>query len=67
MIYKYKLLEPMLGWNKGELFELDTEWGEWTRKRTGETFSTRGSIKDGETALLLNYLSIQNSFMENVS
>ena len=66
MTSKYKLLEPMLGWTRGELFVLDTEWGEWTRKRTGETFSTRGSTKDGETALLLNYLSMQISFMENV-
>ena len=66
MTSKYKLLEPMLGWARGELFLLDTEWGEWTRKRTGETFSTRGSIKEGETALLLNYLSKQISFMENV-
>lgn len=26
MTSKYKLLEPMLGWTKGELFVLDTEW-----------------------------------------
>lgn len=64
MTKMYKLKQPMLGWAKGEHFRLDTEWGEWTRRKTGETFNTRGSIGEGEIALLLDWLTQQHSFIE---
>ena len=52
---EYKLLVPMFDWAKGELFTYDGEWNEWTRKRTGEELNLRGSIAQGEKAMLLNF------------
>lgn len=51
----YHLRQPLLDWEKGEIFTFDAKWGEWIRESTGETFDYRGSIGEGEKAMLLNY------------
>lgn len=64
---KYKLLQPMLGWTKGEQFVLDTDWGIWTRQRTGESFTIRGSVAEGEINLLLGNMTKYTTFMERIN
>lgn len=56
MIKHYILKKPLLGWSKGEHVKFDTDWGEWTRQKTGETYDLRGSIGSGEVALFFNAL-----------
>lgn len=52
----YKLKQPLLGWSKGEIISYEPEWNEWQRKRTGESFDYRGSVSEGEVAMLLSFL-----------
>lgn len=56
----FKLQQPLLGWSKGEEFILDERWREWTRKKTGETFDLKGSIGEGEKAMLLDLLAARH-------
>lgn len=58
---EYKLLKPLLGWAKGELFTYEPKWCEWTHKSTGATYNTRGSIGNGEIAMLLDYCAFNLS------
>lgn len=51
-----KLKQRLLDFDNGEELIYEAQWGEWTRKRTGETYDFRGSIAEGETAMLLSYL-----------
>lgn len=51
-----KLKEPFLGFAKGEHFTYDEEWWEWTRQRSGQKFNLRGTVGEGEIAMLLSYL-----------
>lgn len=62
----YKLLVPVLTFKKGEQFTYDTEWGEWTRRATGDVFGTRNSIGEGEVALLFDFLTTQRTMMEEL-
>jgi hypothetical protein len=40
---------------QGDMFSYDPEWGEWT---CGDfTYDYRGNIRDGEMAMLLNFMA----------
>lgn len=65
-IHVYKLVEPMFNWSRGEIFSFNLEWGIWTRKSTGEEFTYRGSIREGEINYLLTYLTHLSTFLERI-
>lgn len=56
----YAIKQPLFGWAKGEVITYNSEWSEWTRKKTGICYDTRGSIAEGEIVMMLNYLRMNH-------
>ena len=61
---KIKLKKNLLEFKKGEILGYDNDWGIWTRQKTNKEYSTRGTIEEGETVLLLNSVSEMISVCE---